>query len=397
LSTALIYVIIIKNNKIIKEQVAKMKVLEQGIKVICQGKELSDALSRVVKALPVKNTNPIYDGVKITAEGETLTLFATDLSLAIEKKINATVLLEGEVVVPCKLFADYAKKLEDEQVELDGSLDSSKLKIKYLDSELQIKTLPVEEYPNFTEIDTENSFVILKAEFKDIINKVLFAVASDDGRPSLRGVCLDIKQEEVAAVASDGYRLAKATAIIKNNGVVDKIVVPAKSIKELSSLIDDGEESITVYVDKNHIMVDLFHTKIVSRLIGETFLDYDKIIQKSFETVVTVDKKAFENAIERASLINRIDRKAFVKLDVRENEIMINSHSEDGEVNEKIPCSLNGKDIIIAYNVKYFTDCLHVIDEQFITLNFNASTAPGVITSPDGNWLFFLLPIRVLS
>lgn len=80
------------------------------MKLICQGNELSDALAKVVKALPVKRNNPILDGVKLTALGDTLTIFATDLELAIEKKINAQVLIEGEIVVPGKLFADYAKR-----------------------------------------------------------------------------------------------------------------------------------------------------------------------------------------------------------------------------------------------------------------------------------------------
>ena len=282
------------------------------MKLICQGNELSDALAKVVKALPIKRNNPILDGVKLTALGDTLTIFATDLELAIEKKINAQVLIEGEIVVPGKLFADYAKKIEEEQVELDGT-DSSKLVIKYLDSELQIKCMSADEYPVFKEVDTQNSFIILKKELKDIISKVIFNVAVDEARPSLRGVCLNVKDEEVEAVASDGYRLALAKAQIKNNGVIDKIIVPAKSMNELARLIDDGEETITVYVEKNYIMVDLFHTKIVTRLIGEDYINYEKIIPGVFTTEVTIDKKLFENAIDRVSLINRAEKKSYVK------------------------------------------------------------------------------------
>ena len=203
------------------------------MKLICQGNELSDALAKVVKALPVKRNNPILDGVKLTALGDTLTIFATDLELAIEKKINAQVLIEGEIVVPGKLFADYAKKIEEEQVELDGT-DPTKLIIKYLDSELMIKCFSADEYPVFKEVDTQNSFIILKKELKDIISKVIFNVAVDEARPSLRGVCLNVKDEEVEAVASDGYRLALAKAQINNNGVIDKIVVPSKSMNELA-------------------------------------------------------------------------------------------------------------------------------------------------------------------
>lgn len=141
------------------------------MKLICQGNELSDALAKVVKALPVKRNNPILDGVKLTALGDTLTIFATDLELAIEKKINAQVLIEGEIVVPGKLFADYAKKIEEEQIELDGT-DPTKLIIKYLDSELQIKCMSADEYPIFKEVDTQNSFIILKKNSKTSSQKL---------------------------------------------------------------------------------------------------------------------------------------------------------------------------------------------------------------------------------
>lgn len=366
------------------------------MKVLCQGNELSDALAKVVKALPVKRNNPILDGIKITAMGDTLTLFATDLELAIEKKINAQVLIEGEIVVPGKLFADYAKKIVEEQVELDGTT-TTKLVIRYLDSELQIKCLSADEYPLIKDVDTQNSFIILKKEFKDIIGKVLFDVASDDGRASLRGVCLNVKEEEVEAVASDGYRLATAKAVIKNNGIIDKLVIPTKSITELSRLIDDSDDTITVFVERNYIMVDLFHTKIVTRLISEEFINYEKIIPPTFSTVATVDKKIFENAVDRVSLINRLDKKAYVKIEIKEDCIQLNAHSEDGEINEKVTTGLQGKDLTIGFNSKYLIDCMRAIDEPFISLNFNSSTAPGVIKSESGKWLYLILPLRVIG
>ena len=325
------------------------------MKLICQGNELSDALAKVVKALPVKRNNPILDGVKLTALGDTLTIFATDLELAIEKKINAQVLIEGEIVVPGKLFADYAKKIEEEQIELDGT-DPTKLIIKYLDSELQIKCMS-----------------------------------------SLRGVCLNIKSDEVEAVASDGYRLALARAQIKNNGIVDKIVVPSKSMNELARLIDEGEETITVYVEKNYIMVDLFHTKIVTRLIGEEYINYEKIIPSVFTTEITIDKKLFENAIDRVSLINRAEKKSYVKMEIKEDTISLNAHSEDGEINEKVTIGLKGKDLTIGFNSKYIIDSMHAIDEPFVTLNFTTSTAPGIIKGESDRWLYLILPLRVIG
>lgn len=366
------------------------------MKIICQGNELSDALAKVVKALPLKRNNPILDGVKLTAQGETLTIFATDLELAIEKKINAQVLIDGEIVVPGKLFADYAKKIEQEEVELDGT-NETKLIIKYLDSELQIKCFNADEYPLFKEVDTQNSFVVLKKEFKDIISKVIFNVAMDEARPSLRGVCLNIKGDEVEAVASDGYRLALARAQIKNNGIINKIIVPSKSMNELARLIDDGEETVTVYVEKNYVMVDLFHTKIVTRLIGEDYINYEKIIPTVFTTEITVDKKVFENSIDRVSLINRAEKKSYVKMEIKEDTVCLNAHGDDGEINERVTIGLKGKDLTIGFNSKYVIDCMHAIDEPFVTLNFTTSTAPCIIKGESERWLYLILPLRVIG
>lgn len=366
------------------------------MKVKCQGAELSDALAKVTKALPIKRSNPILDGVKITAQGDILTLFATDLELAIEKKINAEVLIEGECVIPGKLFADYAKKIEDEELELDLEQDHSLL-IKYLDSEVKIKGYDPEDYPIFKEVSKERSFNVMKKEFKQLINKIIFNVATDEARPALRGCCLNIKEDHVEGVASDGYRLGLVKVPIVNNGIIETIVIPAKSMMELSRLIDDEDESMTVYVDRNYVMVDdELKTKVVTRLIAESYISYSKIIQTAFDSVVTVDKKSIENAIDRVSLINRNSKRYCVKFDIKENVMTLSAESEDGNVNEKVPVTLNGKDLTAGFNSKYVMDCLKAIDDEYITLNFTSSTAPAIIKGPGENWLYLILPLRVI-
>ena len=366
------------------------------MKVKCQGAELSDALAKVTKALPIKRSNPILDGVKITAQGDILTLFATDLELAIEKKINAEVLIEGECVIPGKLFADYAKKIEDEELELDLEQDHSLL-IRYLDSEVKIKGYDPEDYPIFKEVSKERSFNVMKKEFKQLINKIIFNVATDEARPALRGCCLNIKEDHVEGVASDGYRLGLVKVPIINNGIIETIVIPAKSMMELSRLIDDEDESMTVYVDRNYVMVDdELKTKVVTRLIAESYISYSKIIQTAFDSVVTVDKKSIENAIDRVSLINRNSKRYCVKFDIKENVMTLSAESEDGNVNEKVPVTLNGKDLTAGFNSKYVMDCLKAIDDEYITLNFTSSTAPAIIKGPGENWLYLILPLRVI-
>lgn len=366
------------------------------MKVICQGSELSDALSKVIRALPVKKTTPILDGVKISAAGDTLTLFATDAELSIEKKINAEVLIEGDFVVPGKLFAEYARKLENERLELAVN-DGKKLVIKYLDSVLNINGYGADEYPVFKDVSKERSFVIMKKELKDLINKIIFCVATEDTRPALKGCCLSVKSDYIEGVSSDGFRLALSKKMIKNNGVTENIVVPAKSLLELGKLMDDEDESVSVYVEKNSIMVDLFHTKLVSRLIAETYMSYEKIIQVESESEVTIDKKVFESAMDRVALISRGSKDNNVTFDIKEDCMTLSAESDDGVISEKIPVSLKGRDVSARFNSRYIGDCIKTVDDEYLTFNFSKSTSPLIVKGSNYGWLHLILPLRVIN
>ena len=112
--------------------------------------------------------------------------------------------------------------------------------------------------------------------------------------------------------------------------------------------------------------------------------------------MVTVDKKSIESAIDRVSLINRNSKRYCVKFDIKEGVMNLSAESEDGTVNEKVPVTLNGKDLTAGFNSKYIMDCLKAIDDEFVALNFTSSTAPAIIKGPGENWLYLILPLRVI-
>lgn len=365
------------------------------MKVKCNGIELSDAVAKVSRALPIKKNNPILEGIKIVAKDDTLTLFATDIELSIFKKINAEVLLEGEIVVPGKLFAEYTKKIEEEDIELDGT-DNGKIRICYLDSVVELNCFEADEFPEFKEVSNEKSFKIGQKNFKDLINAISFSAATDEARPSLKGCCFNIKENELEGVASDGYRLALGRVEIAENTIQKKIVIPVRSLNEASRLISD-EDTMTIFVENNYMMIDLFHTKIVTRMIAEDYINYERIIPQSFTTEIKVDKKQFENSIDRVFVISKNEKKCYVRMEIKEDSLFMKAQSQVGEVNERLPIGMKGKDLLIAFNAKYIADCMKAIGDQYISFNFTSNTAPGIITTDNGNWLYLILPLRVIG
>lgn len=263
------------------------------MKLSCDSLDLSDALTQVGKALPLKKVMPILNGIKLKAEGDTLTLTATDLELSIEKKIKADIFTEGETVILGKYFTEYVRKIDKEDVIIDTSEENT-LKLTYGENNGYIQTMEADEYPAFKNVNDENSFYIVKKELKNLIEKIIFCTASEDNRPTLKGCSIEISDNKIIGVASDGYRLAYCKKEIEYGGADIKIIVPARSMSEISKLLDDSDENVKVSIEKNYFMVDLENTKIVTRLIEGEYINYNKIIPSDFTTTVFVDKKALD-------------------------------------------------------------------------------------------------------
>lgn len=366
------------------------------MKLICDGLDLSDAVLKVIKATSAKTTNPILEGIKLVAEDDYLTLSATDLELAIEKKIKAEIFIEGETVVPGKFFSEYIKKLTNEQIELNLN-ENNMLNIKYTDSVGTIQCLNSAEFPNIKKLESAEYFEISSKDLKALINKTVFSVAVDDSRPILKGVLFEIGENKIKGVALDGYRVALVNKELKNSTAKFSCIVPARSLSEISKFIEDNDETIKVNVQKNYLMVEINETKIITRLLDGDFINYNQILPAAFTTSITVNKAQLEDALDRASLLSRIDKNNLVKYEITDKLMKLSSKSDIGDIKENITIALNGNDLTIAFNARYFTEALRVISDEFIKLNFTTASAPCVITSAQTDeFIYLILPVRIV-
>lgn len=257
------------------------------MKIVCNGYDLSDAVGKVIKAAGTKTVNPVLEGIKLECFDGAIKLTATDMELAIEKTISAEVKVEGSAVVPGRLFAEFVKKLDSERVELSVFGDN-KMKIRYRDSEGELNCLPVDEFPVIKKLESAQKVTFLGKNLRDIINRVSFCVSADESRPILKGVCFTVENGDVTAVATDGYRLAKCVKTTEHSDGNVSAVIPARSLNEISRLIEDDEQTISVLFQKNYVAVDLGHTCITARVLDGNYIDYRRIIPQRFETRATV-------------------------------------------------------------------------------------------------------------
>ena len=221
------------------------------MKLICDGLDLADAVLKVIKATATKTTNPVLEGIKLVAEDECLRLSATDLELMIETTIKADVKLEGTAVVPGKFFSEYVRKLTNEQITLE-TCENNQLKLSYTDSEGFMQCLNVEEFPNIQKISNDEYFEIDKNQFVDAINKTIFSVSLDDSRPLFKGCYFEVSNDNLTVVALDGYRMSVVKKGIAHATSVTNFVVPAKSLSEITKVVDDKDENIKNLVLKKY-------------------------------------------------------------------------------------------------------------------------------------------------
>lgn len=364
------------------------------MKVVVNGADLSSAVLKVVKAISGKTTNPILEGIKLSVKGDELILTATDTEISIEKTIKASTFTEGQTVVPGKLFAEFTKRLENED-EIELYQEDNQLKISYSSSEGYISTLNPEEFPIINKEIREKSFTIKQKDFKELILKSSFACSQDEARPLLKGCLLEIEGDKISSVALDGFRLAIMRKKIEASTGDFKIIVSSRTLNEIVRILENDNDVLTVIVQKNVMMVEVDGTVLVSRLLEGEYIDYKNIIKDNFISVVRVNKNQLLSAIDRASVV-ATDAKKIVRLDIKENYMNVSASSEVGKMSENVVINLEGKDLSIAFNSKFLTDCVKVIDDEFINLHFNTKINPCVIKPFSGDdYLYLVLPLRI--
>lgn len=362
---------------------------------LCPQKVLMQAISIVQKSVSIKATLPILKGVCLEATGNTLKMVGTDLEIGIENSIDVEVLEEGSAVIDARLFGEIIRKLPDSLVEFT-LLENNQINIKCENSEFNILSLSAADFPELPAIEEEYAFTIPQDLFRNMIRQTVFATSQDESRPILTGVLMEIENGALNMVALDGFRLVLRKGRIESRYNY-KAVIPAKTLNEVSRVMSiDADEPVHIVVTENHTLFTVGNTRIISRLLEGEFINYKQIIPKEYKSRVKINTRSLLSSIERASLLAKEGKNNLVKFMIKDELIIITSNSELGKVQEKISINLEGADLEIAFNSKYFAEALKVIDDEEVYLDFTTNISPGIIKPVNNdNYIYLVLPVRV--
>ena len=362
------------------------------MKFVCDGLSLSEAVMKVSKACAVRTTAPIMESIKLSAYGTEVNLLATDGELSISKNVKAEVFEEGDVCVPGKLFSDFIGKLSGEEVCI--ATGEKGVEISYRDAGTFLQSLPAEEFPRIDFTVGENSFTMKQQSLKKIIAETTFCCATDDSRPILKGCLMEFK-DELEMCALDGYRLACTKAEIVTKSGEKSIICPARTLSEISKLLEGESEEITLYTRGGMLLVREGDTTVVSRLYQGEFIRKENVIPTRFTTVVTMKREEIIASAERAAILIRGDKNNLVTLDIGAESVKISSVSDYGNVAETVKAAVEGTEITISMNAKFLLDALRALEEEEVVLSFNGAVSPFILQNLERkDSLYLILPVR---
>lgn len=376
------------------------------MRFIIQRDRLVQSVQDVMRAITSRTTIPILTGIKIMVTEEGVTLTGSDSDVSIESFIPkeedgneiVEVIESGGIVLQARFFNDIIKKLPTDLVEIQVTNHLQTI-IRSGQSEFNLNGLDPDEYPHLPQITEGNMFSIANDIFKTIVRQTVFAVSTSETRPILTGVNWQVENDKLTCVATDSYRLAMRKIQIETKDPAEyNIVIPGKSLSELSKILDDSKETVDIVITDNQVLFKSKNLLFLSRLLEGNYPNTSQLIPNHNKTEMTIDTKEFLQSIDRASLLARDGQNNVVKLSTLENNyIEISSNTpEIGKVIEQLKSkSIEGEDLKISFSPKYMMEALKVLEGTEMNIKFTGAMSPFIIQpTNDDSILQLILPVR---
>jgi DNA polymerase-3 subunit beta len=368
---------------------------------------LAHGLSIVSRAVSPRSTLPVLSNILVATDEGRLRLSATNLELGITAWITAKIEEEGSTTVPARTFTDLVSTIPPDRTDMTLLEDTETLNIKSGSLNTDIKCIDAQEFPPMPAPDLDSGIEINVSDLREMIRQVVFAASHDEARPILTGVLITIEGDQLTMAAADGFRLSVRSASLSAPVPAPvKAVVPARALSELARISSDGSDVITMFLPPGRGQV-IFRTdsaELVSQLIEGTFPDYQQIIPKNNQTRTILNTAAFLKACKQAEIFAR-EGSLIAQISITPGDeemspaqVEITGQSEEtGSSQSVLDATVDGPDLIIAFNVRYLREVLDVINTPNVALETTKSTSPGVIRPVGGedDFLHVIMPMHL--
>ena len=357
---------------------------------------LARAISIVSKGITSNSTLPILSGIYLKANNGTLELYSSNLTISIKHQITANVEEPGETVVSGRMISNIVKNLPDEAVSFIGAghvVDISCGRSRY-----HLNTLAGNDFPQFPELQLNNSIDLPADVLLDMVNKVYKVTSDEASRPLLSGILMTVEKGIIRLVATDAIRLCVCETEVEATHTIEdfQLIIPGTAFHDVLSLPVD-EQVISVGSTDKQVVCVYGNTTYVSRSIEGDFPDYKQLLPPSNSSAIRFNVQDFTDALRRVSVVAINNPSIKFEFDNTNNTATISSISTDqGEASETLPVEIDGESSTIALNNRFVMDCLNSCPTDIACLELQTATQPAIFTCTGKmNYLYLLMPVRM--
>ena len=343
-----------------------------------------------------RHTLPILANVLIRKTGNALQLTTSDLEI----QIRTTAELGGDTgdfttTVGARKLIDILRTMPgDQTVSLESA--QSKLILKGGKSRFTLQTLPAEDFPLVQESAAFGPvFSVPQKTLKDLLGQVSFAMAVQDIRYYLNGILFVAEGKQLSLVATDGHRLAFASATLDVEVPKQEVILPRKTVIELQRLLSDADGAIEMCFANNQAKFSFGAMEFVTKLVEGKFPDYNRVIPKNHHNSITLGRAPLLACLQRTAIMTSEKFKG-VRLNVEPGTLRVASNTEQEEAKEELEVDYAGDAIEIGFNVTYLIDALQNMSQEMVRIELSDGNSSALVTNPDDNaFKYVVMPMRI--
>lgn len=357
-------------------------------------REFSNALNILKNAVSTKTSIEILKGIHLSAKDDHLILKSYNLDFSITIDIQTVILEEGEVVLEYRILSDIVRKLPDEMISF--SKIDQKMELVCQKSRYDLLIFDPSEYPIVPEVKEDEGIIMNQSLFKEMISMTNFAVSKEESNLVLTGAFLEVKKNTMKMICIDGFSVAIKEVSVQSSEERN-VIIPGKVLSDLEKFIGtDISSEMNILIKDNYVAFFFDNIKVVSKVLQGKYVDYENILPKNFPMEVELDKKEFQRAIERSSLLAIYSRSYLIKLDFSNDQLEITSNSSMGTSSEILAIENKSISLKLGLNPNKILSALRVIDSDRIWFRLESSSRPCLLEAVgDDSYQYYIVPIRI--
>jgi DNA polymerase-3 subunit beta len=361
--------------------------------------DLSRTLQSVVSAVPPKSTLPILSNFLIEAEDGVLQLTCTDLDMAVCTRTASKTATNGRVTVPARRFTEIVKELPADEVSVAS--EDLRVTVDCSSGQFTLMGMDAEEFPKLPEVGEGSRVELPGNALVRAIRYSSYAVGTDDARPVLNGVLMELLDGELRLVATDGHRLAKVSIRDSSFEKAGSPIVVPKTLGLVQRLAGESSDAVGLTVAEKHLMFEIGDSTIYSRLIDGPFPKYDQVIPTDNHNRLVVDRQAMIAAVRRVSILSdSITHQVKVALSADRVDLRVQT-ADIGEGTETLEADYDGDEMQVGFNATYLLDALKGMDSEKVVLALKEETTAVVLQpatqAENEEILCLVMPIKLMD